>query len=63
MVKKNLETKVKEAVIEIKNSVVEIKKSVRGIYDVINDMTLSLYHVITDRRGCGDGFYSGDYRV
>lgn len=63
MVKKNLETKVKEAVIEIKNSVVEIKKSVKGIYDVINDMTLSLYHVITDRRNFRDGFYGNDYQA
>jgi hypothetical protein len=43
MVKDNLETKAKK-------SVVKIEKNVAGIYNILTDLSLKLYHIITSMR-------------
>ena len=61
MVKKiNLETKTQKAILEIRDAVIEIKKAVKDIYGSINDMTLSLYHIIKNRRSYHD-MLEGDF--
>lgn len=60
MVKKDLETKTQKAILEIRDVVIEINKAVKDIYGSINDMTLSLYHIIKDRRSYQD-MLEGDF--
>ena len=43
MVKENIEDKAKKAVLRI-------DKKVKGIYDVLSDLSLKLRHIINDRR-------------
>ena len=43
MVKDNLETKANK-------SVVKIEKNVSGIYNILTDLSLKLYHIITSMR-------------
>ena len=51
----------REAVIEMKSTMVEMKNAVKGIYGVINDLTLSLYHIIKDRRSYQDMLEGNEY--
>ncbi len=44
MVEKNLETKVRKAVLSI-------EKKVTGIYNILTDLSLKLCHMITSMRG------------
>jgi hypothetical protein len=47
MAKEKLEKK-------LEKTVVSIEKSVKGIYDILNDLSLKLCHIIKDRRSYYD---------
>ena len=63
MAKKNLETRAREAVLEIRDAIVEIKKTVKAIYEANSDITLSLQHVMREMQDYREAFYGGGYRA
>jgi hypothetical protein len=54
MAKDNLETKVKK-------SVIKIEKGVSGIYNILTDLSLKLYHIIINMRDYRNPGYNQYY--